>query len=104
MIKTLMKHFSPIVSDEKLQEQKQQSIRHSLEKNSYPSWLINQNISETEPIQFNSRKQTSSPKSAVGFVSMTNVAVLSEKLKRILNNFNIEVGIKPANTLKHYFT
>ena len=49
--------------------------------------LANQNILETEPIQFNSRKQASSPKSPVGFASVTYVLGLTEKLKRIVNNF-----------------
>ena len=59
VIKTLMKRLCPIVSDEKSREQEQHSIRHSSEKSGYPSWLINQNISKTEPVQFKKRKQTS---------------------------------------------
>ena len=102
-IKTLMKRLSPTVSDKKSRKQEQQSIPHFLERNGYPSRLISQNISETEPIQFNSRKQTSSTKLPVGFVSLTYIPGLTEKLKRILNNFDIKVGMKPANTLKYYF-
>ena len=39
------KRLSPIASDEKSRDKEQQSIRHSLKRNDYPSWLINQNIS-----------------------------------------------------------
>ena len=85
VIKIIIKRLSPIVSDEKSREQEQQSMRHSLERNVYPSWPINQNISETEPVQFNSSKQTSSSKSPVGLVSLTYILGLTEKLKRILN-------------------
>ena len=56
-----------------------------------------------EPVQFNSRKQTSSPKLSAGFVSLTYVPGLTEKLKRILNNFNLKVGMRPATVLKHFF-
>ena len=53
--------------------------------------------------QFNSKKQSSCPKSAVGLLSLTYVPGLRDKVKRILNNFDIKVGMKPANALKHYF-
>ena len=76
----------------------------SLEKNGYPNGLINQNLLETEPVQFISKKQTSRSKSPAGFVSLTYVPRLIEKRKRILNNFNIKVGMKPANAIKHYFS
>ena len=63
----------------------------------------NQNISETESVQFNLGKQTSSPKSPAVFLPPTYVPGLTEKLKRILNNFNIKFGMKLANALRHYF-
>ena len=52
VIKTLIKRLFPFVSDKKSREG-EQAIRHSLERNVYPNWLINQNISEKEPVQFN---------------------------------------------------
>ena len=86
-IKTLMKRLSPTVCDKKSRKQEQQSIPHFLERNGYPSWLISQNISETEPIQFILRKQTSSTKLPVDFVSLTLYSWIDRKTEKNSEQF-----------------
>ncbi len=99
VIKTLQYRADTIVTSEEDKEEEREHIETALKRFGYPKWAFTLAHSRKKREETKPRAQSNSKQKKIS-VTIPYVANTSEKIRRILNQFDINTTFKPGNTLR----
>lgn len=98
-----LKHRAMALSNECFWKENLEKIKILLSKNSYPTRIINKILFKQPNSQSNNAVVTTSDKSPF-YAKLPYVEGLSEKIRKVIQNDQVNIAMKCQNTVKKFFT